>query len=81
MSDLSRERIKLYIVTDDNWFINIDKYNEIEKVCQIEDAISFYDEYSAIKLLESCKKLNIPCRIIKYKITYTVVEELKIKGV
>lgn len=81
MDNLSRERTKLYIVTNDNWFINIDKNNEIEKVCQIEDVMSFYDEYSAIRLLDSCKRLNISCKIVRYKITYEVLEEVKVKEI
>lgn len=79
MKYLSRERIKLYLVTEDNWFISASNNMEtIEKVCQIEDASSYYAEYDAIKLLEKCEQLGITCRIIQYKISYEAEQEIKL---
>lgn len=79
MQNLLRERVKLYLVTEDNWFIKAnDNMEDIEKVCQIEDASSYYAEYDAVKLFEKCEKLGIASRIIKYTIVYKPEEEIKV---
>lgn len=79
MQGLLRERFKLYLVTEDNWFIKAsDNMEDIEKVCQIEDASSYYAEYDAVKLYEKCERLGIVCRIIEYKITYEPKREIKV---
>lgn len=79
MENLSRKRIKIYLVTEDNWFIKCDNYlNNVEKVYQIEDASSFYSEYDAIKVYEKCKQLGIVCKIIRYKISYVAEQEIKL---
>ena len=64
MQNLKRERVKYYLVTEDNWFIRADANMEnIEKVCQIDDASSYYAEYDAVKLYERCEQLGIVCRM------------------
>ena len=79
MQNLLRERVKLYLVTEDNWFIKADdNMEDIEKVCQIEDASSYYAEYDAVKLFEKCEQLGIACKIIKYIITYKPEQEIKV---
>ena len=79
MENLLRERNKLYLVTEDNWFIKAnDNMEDVEKVCQIEDASSYYAEYDAVKLHERCEQLGIVCRIIKYNVVYKPTEEIKI---
>lgn len=79
MKYLSRERIKFYLVTEDNWFISVsNNMKTIKKVYQIEDASSYYAEYDAIKSLEKCEQLGITCRIIQYKISYEAEQEIKL---
>lgn len=80
MQNLLRERIKFYLVTEDNWFIKeSNNMKNIEKVCQINDASSYYAEYDAIKLLEKCEQLEITCKIIKYTITYRPEQEIMVR--
>ena len=79
MQVLLRERVKFYLVTEDNWFINAtDNMKNIEKVCQIDDATSYYAEYDAIKLFKKCQQLGVVCKIIKYTVMYKPEQEIKI---
>lgn len=78
LSSLERSRVKVYLVTDDNWFIHIKDNNDIEKVCQIDDATSFYAEYDAVNLHKRCAELGIDCRLVKYSIKYQPVDEFKV---
>ena len=78
LSSLERSRVKVYLVTDDNWFIHIKDNNDIEKVCQIDDATSFYDDYGAVSLYKRCTELGIECRLVKYNIKYPPVDEFSV---
>ena len=78
LSSLERSRVKVYLVTEDNWFIHIKGYIDIENVCQIDDATSFYAEYDAVNLYKRCTELGIECKLVKYNIKYQPVDEFSI---
>ena len=78
LSSLERSRVKVYLVTEDNWFIHIKGNNDIEKVCQIDDATSFYDDYGAVSLYKRCAELGIKCKLVKYNIKYQPVDEFSV---
>lgn len=78
MKNLSRERVKFFVVSEDNWFLKRCGTEEVEKVRQIEDADSFYSLYDAVNLYRKCVSLGVTCRVIKYSIKYKPLEEVEV---
>lgn len=70
-----QEKIKYYLVTEDNMFVLKENTGQIIKVSNIGNATSRNTEHSIEYLLQECLVNGIKCRIVKYGVTFTPIED------